>query len=240
MRKRDLIMLGGDVGAGKSALALAMAVRAAAANRSVVVLSGEMDETRLLERALAIEAKVEVDSMRTGSVPDERRSSVGAAALRLSKLPLHFESITGNSIEETVAAAWEYDPELVVVDSLQILSGPGTKATLEENSAAAILNLKTIALKHEVALLVVAHLPGFERERSDLRPAPDDFGALGAVKHHSDVILGLYREEMYRPEKGVEGAAELIVVKNRNGPTGFIDLYFHHRWMRFEDMLDPE
>jgi replicative DNA helicase len=53
------------------------------------------------------------------------------------------------------------------------------------------------------------------------------------------VVLGLYREEMYDPGAGIEGATELMVVKNRNGPTGFVDLYFYQRWMRFEDMLDP-
>ena len=65
-------------------------------------------------------------------------------------------------------------------------------------------------------------------------------GVLSTVKQHADLVLGLYREEMYNPGGGVEGATELIVAKNRNGPTGFIDLYFHHQWMRFEDMLDPE
>ena len=60
------------------------------------------------------------------------------------------------------------------------------------------------------------------------------------MKQHADIVLGLYREEMYNPGGGVEGATELIVAKNRNGPTGFIDLYFWQSWLRFEDMLDPE
>ena len=59
------------------------------------------------------------------------------------------------------------------------------------------------------------------------------------MKQHADLVLGLYREEMYHPGYGVDGAAELLVAKNRNGPTGFVDLYFYRRWMRFEDMLDP-
>jgi len=70
--------------------------------------------------------------------------------------------------------------------------------------------------------------------------SPTDFGTLGSVKQHADIVLGLFREEMYNPGGGVEGAAELIIAKNRNGPTGFVDLYFHHSWMRFEDMLDPD
>ena len=75
--------------------------------------------------------------------------------------------------------------------------------------------------------------------RTNPRPHLDDFGHLGAVKQHADQILGLYREEMYHPGYGMEGATELLVAKNRNGPTGFVDLYFYRRWMRFEDMLDP-
>jgi len=63
---------------------------------------------------------------------------------------------------------------------------------------------------------------------------------LGAVKQHADQVLTIFREEMYAPSGGVEGATELAVVKNRNGPKGFVDLYFYHRWMRFEDMLDPD
>ena len=78
--------------------------------------------------------------------------------------------------------------------------------------------------------------------RRDARtPAPrlDDLGGGGAVKQHADVVLGLYREEMYRPGGGIEGATELNIAKNRGGPTGFVDLYFHRAWLRFEDMLDP-
>jgi len=90
-----------------------------------------------------------------------------------------------------------------------------------------------------VACLAVAQLPEQSAARADRRPSLDDFGALGSVKQHADIVLGLYREDMYSGGPDVEGATELTVLKNRNGPTGFIDLYFHRQWMRFEDMLDP-
>jgi replicative DNA helicase len=101
-------------------------------------------------------------------------------------------------------------------------------------------HLKALALEREVALLVVAQLPGFQAGRDSKRPTLDDYGILGAPKQHADVVLSLFREEMYNPGGGVEGATELLVAKNRNGPTGFVDLYFYRRWMRFEDMLDPD
>ncbi|MFL5607397.1 MAG: DnaB-like helicase C-terminal domain-containing protein, partial [Gemmatimonadaceae bacterium] len=68
----------------------------------------------------------------------------------------------------------------------------------------------------------------------------DDFGANGAVKERADVVLSLFREGMYDSARGIEGATELLVRKNRNGGTGYVDLYFYAQWMRFEDMLDPD
>src|SRR5438094_165713 len=97
-----------------------------------------------------------------------------------------------------------------------------------------------LALERQVALFVVSQLSRFAAKREQVRPDLDDFGHLGAIKQHADVALGLFREEMYHPGYGVEGATELMILKNRNGPTGFVDLYFYRRWMRFEDMLDPD
>src|SRR5947199_90309 len=147
LRRRDLIVLGGDVGSGKSALALGIALRVAQheGGPGVAFFSGEMDEERLMERALAVEGRV-----------------------------------------------------------------------------------------------AVSQLARFAAGRENARPALGDYGHLGAIKQHADVALAIYREEMYSPGYGVEGATELLVLKNRNGPTGFVDLYFYRRWMRFEDMLDPD
>src|SRR2546427_81856 len=142
LRRRDLVVLGGDVGSGKSALALGLALRVARQGVGVACFSGEMDQERVVER--------------------------------------------------------------------------------------------------QVALFVVSQLSRFAAKREQVRPDLDDFGHLGAIKQHADVALGLFREEMYHPGYGVEGATELMILKNRNGPTGFVDLYFYRRWMRFEDMLDPD
>jgi replicative DNA helicase len=239
VRRQDLVILGGDVGAGKSALALGIALRAAAAGYKVVFFSGEMNEDRLMERALAIEGRASVDDIRAADLPDETRSSLGAAALRIRGLPLESFPLLGLSLDGALAPAWESNPALVVIDYLQLLPPPDSRGLLEEECAASTRALKALALDRTVALLVVAQLPKLKTSRADRRPTLDDFGALGSIKQHADVVLGLYREEMYDPGAGIEGATELIVVKNRNGPTGFVDLYFYQRWMRFEDMLDP-
>jgi replicative DNA helicase len=240
LRRRDLVVLGGDIGAGKSALTLGMAIRCAQAGHSVVFLSGEMDEDRLMERALAIEGRTAVDEMRAAALSDQARSAVGAAALRLRGLPLAVYPVIGRDLDELLAPVWKHDPALLILDYLQLVPAPQARLTQDEDNAATLKLLKAMALERHVACLVLAQIPGHHPDRADPRPTLDDFGVLGAVKQHADVVLGLYREEMYRPGSGVEGATELIVAKNRNGPTGFVDLYFYQRWMRFEDMLDPE
>ena len=88
LRRRDLVVLGGDIGSGKSALALGLALRVARGGTGVALLSGEMDEERLLERALAIEGRVAIDDLRRAQLNDERRAGIGGAAVRLRDLPL--------------------------------------------------------------------------------------------------------------------------------------------------------
>lgn len=241
MRRQDLVVLGGDVGAGKSALALGIALRAAARGTPVVFFSGEMDEARLMERALAIGGRVRVDDLRSGRLSDSTRSSVGSMALTLRGAPLVLLPLTDPDFDTLARRIGEHaEAALVILDYLQLVPPVHRRATQDEDLALALKALKALALERNVPILVVAQLPHHIGQRPDPRPTLDDFGALGSVKQHADIVLALYREEMYHPGPGVEGATELIVAKNRNGPIGFVDLYFHRPWMRFEDMLDPD
>jgi|SRR5690349_2117131 len=240
-RRRDLILLGGDIGSGKSALALGIALRVAQQSLGVAYLSGEMNEERLMERALAIEGKVAVDELRVAKLSDQTRAGVGGAAVRLRGLPISFMPLSEadfESVFEQLDSVKQLG--LVVVDYLQLVPPPKARTTQDEDTALVLRHLKALALARQVALLVVAQLPGFQTGRDAKRPTLDDYGVMGAPKQHADVVLSLFREEMYNPGGGVDGATELIVAKNRNGPTGFVDLYFYRRWMRFEDMLDPD
>ena len=149
MRQRDLIVLGGEVGSGKSALALSIAIRAASAGETVVFFSGEMDEDRIFERALAIEGRTQVDQIRSASLSEETRSVMGAVALKLQELPLHIHPIVGRQFDEALASAWQYHPRLIVVDCLQLLPAPTGKLTQEEDGASALRALKALALERQ-------------------------------------------------------------------------------------------
>ena len=241
LRRRDLIVLGGDVGVGKSSLALGLAMRVARQGLGVALLSGEMDAERLMERALALEGRVSVDELRSADLSDQMRAGIGAAAVRLRDLPLALLPLAAPDLDAALARLDDLEHlALVILDYLQLVPAPAghTAGAQDEEMAAVLRRLKAVALERQVALLVVAQLPRFAPDRSNHRPTLDDFGHLGAVKQHADLVLGLYREEMYNPGYGVDGATELLVAKNRNGPTGFVDLYFYRRWLRFEDMVD--
>ena len=236
IRRGDLIVLGGDVGSGKSAFSLAVALRVAQARHKVAYFSGEMSTERMLERVLAIEGRVRVDDLRQGVPNDVARASVGAAAVRMRDGLPRLEVLPGGiaELEEELA---DSKLDLVVVDSLQWLArGAGNT---DEELSDAIRRLKKLAVARHCAILVTSQLPHLAA-RDDRRPTLDDFGTMGAVKHHADLVLALFREDMYDRRREIEGATELLVRKNRNGSTGYVDLYFYAQWMRFEDMLDPD
>jgi replicative DNA helicase len=241
LRRKDLVVLAGDVGSGKSALGIGIAVRAAGAGIPTMYFSGEMGPERVWERALALEGKAAIDDLRQSRLDDATRASVGAAAVRLRHNPLVVRPLLGTDFEE-IRSALDIVPrrQLLVVDSLQLTGPPRPASRQEERVALATRALKALAVERDLVVLVLAQLPHHRAGRPDPRPMLDDLGALGAVKQNADVILMIYREEMYRPGQGVEGATELIVAKNRNGPTGFVDLYFYPRWLRFVDMLDAD
>ena len=236
LRRGDLIVLGGDVGSGKSAFALAVALRVAQARHKAIFYSGEMSTERLLERVLAIEGRVRVDDLRQGVPNDIARASVGAAAVRMRDGLPRLDVLPGGieALEEELEGT---KADLIVVDSLQWLArGAGST---DEELADAVRRLKKLAVSGHYAILVTSQLPHLAA-RDDRRPTLDDFGTMGAVKHHADLVLALFREDMYDRRREIEGATELLVRKNRNGSTGYADLYFYAQWMRFEDMLDPD
>lgn len=246
LRSGDLIVLGGDVGSGKSSLALAMAVRIAQDGRAVRFCSTEMSPERTMERAIALEGRARVDDMRKGSLDDTARAGVGAAAVRTRDAMPAITPVpdsVGDVIAHIESAGDEVrhgrDGGVVIIDSLQGLVGSSSDETAEAE-AAAVRVIKRAALMQSVAVLLTTQLRRTAKPGEDHRPALADFGALDAVRHHADVVTAIYREEMYHPDGGVEGGTEFLILKNRNGATGYVDLYFYKQWLRFEDMLDPD
>jgi replicative DNA helicase len=238
LRRGDLVVLAGDAGVGKSALALAMTLRSTHAGQAAAFLTAEMSTARVMERALAIEGRVRVDDLRRGGLDDVAHSGVAAAAIALRRRSPLFEDLRDTGVPGVSDfLAQHLGIDLTVVDPIQAL----TRGALpvEEEVADAALKLKELALRRSTAIVAVSGLRESAIGRTDPRPSLRDLGGIGALRHHADVVLGLYREELYLPSPHIEGATELAVLKNRSGPTGLVDLYFYKQWLRFEDMVEP-
>lgn len=238
VRRGDLVVLGGDVGSGKSALALAMALRAAENGRSVAFFSGELGGERLLERALAVQGRARIDDLRHGRLDEEAYAAVAAAALAMRTNAPLLAHLPPNGLPGLSDLLIEHlGLDLLVIDPVQSLAR-GTHG-MEEELAQAVRDLKGLAVRRDCAVLLVSHFEGAVRERSDPRPRLADFGALGALRQLADVVLAIYRQELYESSRDLDGATELHVLKHRGGGTGYADLYFYKQWLRFEDMVEP-
>jgi replicative DNA helicase len=233
-RRGDLVVLGGDDSVGSSALALGIAVRGA---RRALLLTSEMQPDRVYERALATSAKVSLENIRLGAVTDDERIRLATAAVSLRDQAPVVETFLHGGLS-TIERAIEATPGavLVIVDTLEgILHRDHGQ---DEALSYAVLALKRLALKNHVVVLLTTHLPDLDRHRPDRRPRLTDFGLGGTVGAQADLVLGLYREEMYDFDHGVSGAAELLILKNRDGAKGYVDLYFDARFGRFEDVAE--
>lgn len=240
LRPGELAVLGGEPGSGKSSLVLGIALRAAAAGIDTMLLSAEMRPDRLVERAAAILGRVRVDELRGEmGTPDARaatlatRERLAAHGPVLDLLPAGGVVALDHRLRRDDAAS-----ALLIVDPLQALTGGALP--LAEDVAAQVRELKALAVRRDVALLCTSHLAAAAADRPDARPRLGDFGALGAIAQHADLVFGLFREEMHGPAHGIEGATELLVLKNRRGTLGYVDLYFYGQWLRFEDVMEPD
>jgi len=239
LRRGELVVLGGDVGSGKSALAQAIALHGAQTGYRTTYLTSELAPERVHERLLAMEGRARVDDLRNGTLGEIARAELGAVALRLRDALPAVGRVPAGGVAALVDAIGGHGgtewPALLVIDPLQGLATGGT--TQDESLAAAVRELKALALDLDLAVLLTAHLPQLA-PRADMRPVLDDFGVLGAVKQHADCVLALFREGMYDAAHALEGATELLVRKRRTGGTGYVDLYFYAQWLRFEDVMD--
>lgn len=231
----DLIVLAGDGGSGTSSLALAMALRAGTSG--CLFFTSEMTSDRVAERALSMEARVLLGDIRQSTLTPEDEANVQAAAARLRFSAPLVRTMHGGGTTEIAKAVGELpDVRFVIVDGLEALTTQHENR--EDQLAFAVQSLKRLAITAQVAIVLVTHLPRFDRQRTDRRPALEDLGANGAIIVHADLVLGLYREELYLADLAVEGAAELLVLKRRDGAPAYVDLYFYPQWLRFEDVLE--
>ena len=244
----DLIIIAARPSMGKTALALACA-RNAAMHRDnptpVVVFSLEMSAQQLAQRLLTAEARVNAQDARTGKLRDAEWKRLVAAAGRLDGAPIFLDDTPALGILELRAKARrlraEHDIALIVVDYLQLMHGPSSP-NREQEIAQISRSLKSLAKELNIPVVALSQLNrGVETRGGDKRPQLSDLRESGSIEQDADVVAFIYRAERYGilhddDQNPTEGIAEIIIGKQRNGPTGNIKLAFVKEYARFENL----
>ena len=245
LQDSDLIILASRPSMGKTALALSLARNVALGGKKAVgFFSLEMSATQLMLRLISAEAKVNAQRLRTGDLRRKQWEGVVKGAHVLGGAPIYIDDSPALSIMDLRARARlmkrEHDIELLVVDYLQLMHAP--KAESREREVSSISRgLKQLAKELDIPILALSQLNRSVEARSDKKPMLSDLRESGSIEQDSDVVLFIHRPEYYgfsndEENRSTEGVAEVIISKQRNGPTGEVRLAFIKEFARFENI----
>ena len=242
LQPSDLIILAGRPSMGKTALALNIAQHAALVDKTgVAIFSLEMSKDQLAMRLLSSVGRIDSQKIRTGRLQNEDWPHLSRAAGMLSEAPIHIDDTPALSIPEMRSKmrrlASHNDIGLILVDYLQLMRGRISENRTQEISDIS-RSLKALAKEHDVPVLALSQLNRGLESRTDKRPMMSDLRESGAIEQDADVICFIYRDEVYNknednPDKGI---AEIIIGKQRNGPTGVTRLFFKKEYTMFENL----
>lgn len=242
----DLIIVAARPSMGKTSFCLDVAANAAIDGQVPVALfSLEMSREQLVERLLASESFVDLQRLRTGKLRDEDFPRLSGAAGRLGSAKIWIDDTPAITLLELRSKARrmkaEHDIGLLVVDYLQLMQGPSNSESRQAEISFISRSLKALARELRIPLIALSQLSRAPEQRGgDRRPMLSDLRDSGAIEQDADLVLFLYRPEMYaghlsdKDLEGKEGMAELIVSKHRNGPTGSVTLTFNKNCTRFD------
>jgi len=241
LQPSNLIVVGGRPGTGKTALGLGMAAHAAAhAGAKVLIFSLEMTEEELGGRLLAAEARVNSADIRDGRLSPGEWVRINAAVGKLSEVPIFIDDNPHLTIMELRAKARRHQSreglDLVVIDYLQLMSGRARAESRQVEVSEISRSLKILARELQVPVVALSQLSRNLEMRADKRPVLADLRESGSLEQDADVVMFLYRDELYNSDSPQRGTAEVILSKHRNGPTGVTHLAFLEHYTRFANM----
>ena len=241
----DLIIIAGRPSMGKTSLALNIAEHAAlSSGLPVGVFSMEMAATQLVMRMIGSVGKLDQHKLRTGRLHDDDWARLTTTVGKLNDAPIHIDETAALNPLELRARARRLHRQykklgMIVVDYLQLMSA----STSGENRATELSeisrSMKSLAKELECPVVALSQLNRSLEQRPNRRPVMSDLRESGALEQDADVILFIYRDEVYNPDTVDKGVAEVIIGKQRNGPIGTVKLAFLGEYTRFENLADP-
>lgn len=243
LQPTDLIILAARPSMGKTALAMGIAQHAAIhAGKAVAVFSMEMSYSQLALRMIASIGKVDAQCLRVGELADEDWAHISNAIAQIKDAKIFIDDTPGLTPEQLRSRAKRLKREhglgLVVVDYLQLMQSQSRRDNRTAEISEISRSLKALAKEMKVPVLALSQLNRSLEARAEKRPIMADLRESGAIEQDADVIAFIYRDEYYNKESPQRGQAEVIVAKQRNGPTGTVMLRFDGRHVTFSDLQD--
>ncbi len=243
LQSSDLDILAARPGIGKTTCAINIAYNAALKfGRQVGIFSLEMSKEQLAQKFVALDSSVEQQRLRTGRIEDEDWPNLIAAIGRLADLGIRIDDTAGITLVQMRSRArrWvaEYGIELIIVDYLQLVGSDTTRKYENRQVEVSALSkgLKTLARELHIPVPALAQLSRAVEGRQSKVPQLSDLRESGSIENEADVVMFIYRDEVYNPESERKNQADIIVAKHRNGPIGEVALYCNQAQSRFGNL----
>ncbi len=240
LQPSDLIIVAARPSMGKTALAMNMAEYAALkTKKAVAIFSMEMSASQLALRLISSLGRINQQHLRTGDIQEEEWPRVTSAITLLSEAKIFIDDTPALSPIELRARARrlarEHDLGMIVIDYLQLMQVPGNKENRATEISEISRGMKALAKELNVPVVALSQLNRSLEQRADKRPMMSDLRESGAIEQDADVIVFIYRDEYYNKDSAEKGVAEIIIGKQRNGPTGSVKLTFLGQYTKFEN-----
>lgn len=239
-QKSNLIILAARPAMGKTAFALNVALQAATKGKaSVLIFSLEMGKEELGQRLLSMESRIEMQKLKTGQVEDKDWVDINLGLDALAKANIFIDDTPGISIMEMKNKCRRLKSEkgldMVIVDYLQLMNAEGRTESRQQEISTLSRNLKLLAREMDCPVILLSQLSRAPEQRMDHRPILSDLRESGSIEQDADIVLFLYRDDYYNPETEKPGVCEVIIAKQRSGPTGVVELTWMGKYTRFAD-----
>jgi replicative DNA helicase len=205
-----------------------------------LLFSLEMGRDEITQRLLCSEARVDASKLRTGNFDDRDWQKVTAAVGRLAEAPIYIDDNPNVTVMDIRAKARRLKARenlgLIIIDYMQLMTGRSKAENRQVEVAEMSRSLKILARELQIPVVALSQLSRNLEQRADKRPMLSDLRESGSLEQDADVVMFLYRDDMYHPDSADKGIAEVIVAKHRSGPTGLTQLAFLPQYTRFAEM----
>jgi replicative DNA helicase len=239
LQDSDFIVVAARPSVGKTSFVLSIADNVVSLGKRVAIFSLQMSSEQVVQRILSAHTGIECQRMRSGSLPLDERALLVQATAKLADLPIFIDdtpSISPLQIRAKAVALFDAPGlDLVIVDYLQLMTSDVHFRSRTQELSYISRSLKSLARELDMPVMVTSQLPHAVEQRDDKRPLLADLAELGSLDQYADVVMFIYRDELYHPETEKQHVADILVSKHQNGPTGEVQLFFRDRLAQFLD-----